>query len=409
MTKEITGIWLAELALKDFAGHYFSYINSIYRVARSHQLQFCAWASIESTKDILDYFPVVPVFHALSYRSYLSPLLYFLIDPIVANCFFYHDLKSQGKKYLDKRSMVLSVTALHVNLIAWAMWLRRFRPSDAPVLVLMLHFSFYKFSKKNWSFSVIWLQAGLWMLERIADHYRIFLTTDSAILAEEYRRLTHLPIYVLPIPHTTSAKKKNNSSPRITDVIRMVSLGGMRINKGFDLLAKSIEILSKNNEFHGISFELQCYQSQLGSEGATSVTLLKRLGLSNVELIERSLDQDAYMQLLENSDVVLIPYFRDIYHANTSGIFAEALAAGKPVIVTDGTWMSDQLEHYGAGVTFRDQDVDDLSRAICEARDNYPRLAAQALERRAAWLAYHNPDNFVDELLKIVSGPESRL
>jgi hypothetical protein len=66
--------------------------------------------------------------------------------------------------------------------------------------------------------------------------------------------------------------------------------------------------------------------------------------------------------------------------------------------------MSSQLEQYGAGVTCRDRDPEDLARAICEARDNYPYLAAQAQARRSAWVAYHNPANFVSELLKVVNG-----
>jgi hypothetical protein len=74
------------------------------------------------------------------------------------------------------------------------------------------------------------------------------------------------------------------------------------------------------------------------------------------------------------------------------------------VIVTQDTWMSDQLQEYGAGVTFADGNVDDLARAICEARGQYPHLAQQAQSRQSAWVAYHNPDNFVSELLKVVNG-----
>jgi glycosyltransferase involved in cell wall biosynthesis len=79
----------------------------------------------------------------------------------------------------------------------------------------------------------------------------------------------------------------------------------------------------------------------------------------------------------------------------------EALGLGKPVIVTEGTWMSAQLQKFGAGLTFRDQDPDDLARAICAARLEYPRLAEQAAARREEWVAYHNPESFVHELLKV--------
>ena len=85
-----------------------------------------------------------------------------------------------------------------------------------------------------------------------------------------------------------------------------------------------------------------------------------------------------------------------------SGPFVEALALGKPVVVTEDTWMSAQLARFGAGLTVRDRDPEDLARAICAARDGYEHLAEQASARQESWIAYHNPDNFVKELLKVV-------
>jgi len=71
--------------------------------------------------------------------------------------------------------------------------------------------------------------------------------------------------------------------------------------------------------------------------------------------------------------------------------------------VTDGTWMSAQLPEFGAGVTFRDGDPEDLARAILELRDNHSVLAAQARERGPKWAAYHNPDHFLAVLFDIAS------
>ncbi len=407
MTQRTDGICLAEYALKDFEGHYFSYVNSIYKSISARQLQFMAMARTDAAVAIRDSFPVAPIFHALPYRRYLPRQLRFLLDPIGANWFFYRDLMSLAPP-LDQRWLVLSVTAEASNVIAWAMWLRRFNPNEAPALALMLHFSYFNTSTNRWRPSLVWLRAGLWMLERLASgRYRIFLTTDSEILVAEYRRLTRLPIHVLPIPHTATIKNNGGEAARSGDAIKMVSLGGLRLSKGFGLLAKTIERLSERKKLHGLSFALQCYHDP-GQPGSDSITLLKRLDLPNVELIETPLNEADYLRLLEDSHVVLIPFFREIYHSSTSGTFTEALAAGKPVVVTNNTWMSAQLARYGAGATFRDQDVDDLARAICEVRDNYPRLAAKARTRRAAWVTYHNPDNFVDKLLKVVSGTPER-
>jgi glycosyltransferase involved in cell wall biosynthesis len=165
--------------------------------------------------------------------------------------------------------------------------------------------------------------------------------------------------------------------------------------------------LHKENRLGDLPFRVQV--SYATAEGKAAIPTpafirgFKRLGLANVQLIERALLEDEYYRLLQEADVVVIPFRKNEYHARTSGTFTEALAAGKPVVVTRGTWMSDQLERFGAGITFRDGDVDDLARAILDVRDQYPRLAKQALNRRGAWIAYHNPEHFLDELLKLAS------
>jgi glycosyltransferase involved in cell wall biosynthesis len=402
MGNKISGICMAEYGLTGFEGHYFNYVNSVYKASNNLPLQFIAIAGNNVPEAIEESFPVIPIFRVLSFRRYLNRPLKFLFDPILANWYFYRDLRSLEKKFkLHQNWLVLSVTAENSNLFAWALWLKRYKPSKSPVLVLMLRFSYFNGSTNRWRPSSLWLRAGLAILERYADRFKIIFTTDSDVLAEEYRRLTTIPIHVLPIPHTSSTQFKDLTSTKTDRSIRMVSLGGVRLSKGFGILARAIKKLSEDNNLHGLTFSLQCYQSQWGSSGAESVSLLKSLALPNVELIEYALSEEEYLQLLENSDVVLIPFFRDVYRGNTSGTFTEALAAGKPVVVTSGTWMSSQLDHFGAGVVFLDQDVNDLARAMCEMRDNYFNLAALAEARRADWIEFHSPQNFLDKLLKL--------
>ena len=98
------------------------------------------------------------------------------------------------------------------------------------------------------------------------------------------------------------------------------------------------------------------------------------------------------------SDVVLLPYSKDVYHSRTSGPFTEALAAAKPVIVTDGTWMSDQLRSYGSGLTVNDRDSESLMKAMIRTMDQYESFHAKAQHERSRWLSFHNPERFIDML-----------
>ena len=44
-------------------------------------------------------------------------------------------------------------------------------------------------------------------------------------------------------------------------------------------------------------------------------------------------------RMLRAADVLLMPYRVDTYKERTSGVFCEALSAGKPVIVSQGSLM----------------------------------------------------------------------
>ncbi|MGH7139069.1 MAG: hypothetical protein ACREHD_25260, partial [Pirellulales bacterium] len=62
-----------------------------------------------------------------------------------------------------------------------------------------------------------------------------------------------------------------------------------------------------------------------------------------VDLIKHPLASAQYRRLVLDGDVIVVPYDRDNYYARSSGIFAEALVAGKPVLVPAGTWMATEL------------------------------------------------------------------
>jgi len=64
---------------------------------------------------------------------------------------------------------------------------------------------------------------------------------------------------------------------------------------------------------------------------------------SGIKLIFDPLPFEEYLSLLLGSDIVLLLYDEEKYYARSSGILVECLAAGIPVIVPSGTWLSRQF------------------------------------------------------------------
>jgi glycosyltransferase involved in cell wall biosynthesis len=402
------GICIVEPGLQSYHGHFYNYSASVNRGAGYHQLQFKVLASIECLPSIMNGLPVCNVFPAPHTFFYRTRFNFLLLAPLGFNLCTYKGLLSKQVDFLNEQWIVFGGTADHTNLFALAAWLRRFKTKQAPTLVLTLRLSFYRYDLRRWSPQVLWYWPALKLIERLARTYRIRLVTDSAVVADESRKLTSLPVHVLPIPHMDLAEMSVYSASTANGTITMTSLGSVRDVKGFHILAEAIARLYNQRNMDRLCFRLQTvyHKSNYDPVISGAIDLLKTFDSPAIRLMEQQLSEIEYKKLIQDSDIILIPYFQYKYYANTSGTFAEALAAGKPVIVTEGTWMSAQLEKYGAGVTFRDRDVDDLARAIIEARDNYSRLAQQARERQPAWVAYHNPANFVSELLRVVDGEQ---
>ena len=64
------------------------------------------------------------------------------------------------------------------------------------------------------------------------------------------------------------------------------------------------------------------------------------------------------MYAIRSYYVVIVPYQRLYYYAQTSGILAEALGAGIPVVVPEGTWMAAEIEGKNVGKSRRNGEPD---------------------------------------------------
>jgi glycosyltransferase involved in cell wall biosynthesis len=224
---------------------------------------------------------------------------------------------------------------------------------------------------------------------------RVRLASDSARLSRELGRLTHLAIEVMPIPHTSAEAAPPARPPGAP--LRFVSLGNARDEKGYVEILDAIRLLRASGELDGLEFVLQSNDATPDVQAAIDAFSLECP--ANVTLLRESLSPEQYTAQLMAADAVLVPYWREIYRDRTSGVFLESLAAGKVVVATSDTWMSDELERYGAGVLVDDHDPGAIAAAIRTVRRDRVRLAERAAAGRAACLARHSPAALVRQAM----------
>lgn len=122
-------------------------------------------------------------------------------------------------------------------------------------------------------------------------------------------------------------------------------LGDARSEKGYNLLPA---IVSYSAFVGRVKIKAQVYYSgdYPEAECVRATALLNASSRDDVWFVKGALDSQRYAREILLSDVILIPYSQNNYISRSSGIFSEAMAAGIPVIVPAGTWMSAQLDRF---------------------------------------------------------------
>jgi hypothetical protein len=117
-------------------------------------------------------------------------------------------------------------------------------------------------------------------------------------------------------------------------------------------------------------------------------------------MIDRFVPEAEFMECFAASDWVLIPYrgFRF-----SSGILANAIGAGRPVIAGESGLVGRWVRERGLGMTVRTTGARDLAACIAGASRDLAAACRPALE---AWAPEISPEAFVHALAAGVAGRE---
>jgi hypothetical protein len=174
------------------------------------------------------------------------------------------------------------------------------------------------------------------ILNKVIDNDRIYLLTDSFKIKKYLEKEIKKKICLINIPVNINNKKKNRSTNKKKKKFIISYLGDARLEKGFFSIPSFIKKLNLNKRYQFIiqantnGYDLDLYNK--------TVSILKRI--KNVKLLERQLDENQYLKVLFESDIIFLPYKSEFYQYRTSSIFYEGIYAEKIVIVTPDTWMS---------------------------------------------------------------------
>ncbi len=395
--------------LISFQGHDYAYCKSLRKEALQRGWNVLVLANKLLDKEIMQELDAIPFytvdlgkrFDVPFIRHFLpkkiSKLIYLAWNFILHNFFTYLDL-FQIKKYLSKldHNLILFPTMTISNLFSIVKFFESISTDyDKLNLAFVNHFT----SRPDLESSPFpdKLHCFLYnQINRSKIENKIFLFCDTPQLSKEFSIYTKKNIEVLPIPHNVEHGLDYQGCK--TKSLKIGYLGDARNSKGFNLLP---DVLQKYNERHNVAkvdFLIQCsIRVRMQKECLSAIKLLE--AIDGTTLFRESLSSKDYEMLFNSLDIVLLPYSSNMYHSQTSGIFSEARALGKVLIVPANTWMSEEVSLFGGGVIFNSHNPDAIESSLNKAIQNYSTFSLQSKKRSVNWKLFHNSNNYFTSFL----------
>lgn len=240
---------------------------------------------------------------------------------------------------------------------------------------------------------------------------RLRFHSDTAQLVAGFSALSAIRFGLLPIVFrhdlldaALAAAPRASGAP-----LTVTYLGDARIEKGFQHLPALVACVLAARPTGSVRFVIQSTFNLPGAEPGIRAAVRRLVAFEPtglVHLVHKAPVLESFYALLAAADVVILPYDRAAYAMRSSGIQAQAMAAGRPVLVPAGTWLADELAAgSGAGLAF--EGPFDLAPGLLALLENYASFRRRAEAAAPAWRARHHPRQLVERVMAKDEGAQS--
>lgn len=258
-----------------------------------------------------------------------------------------------------------------------------------------------------------------WLLRSLRPEIearRVILGVETWAMRSALAQAAGLPVVYLPHPVSAELKRegvecggrgegKEEQAAVASGALVFACYGGVRAEKGSDVFQEAIRLILKDKEpgVERMHFALQWIEDFDADDGRI-VRLSQELEESDrVEVIRRYFEEGEYGGQLARTDVMVLPYQSRSYRLRVSRVVIEAMVYGMPVVVTEGTTMSDQVGRFGAGLAHAEGDARSLAEALGRMAAQFDDFHAAAQAKVGEARDHFSVANFKRRLLNYTS------
>ena len=242
-------------------------------------------------------------------------------------------------------------------------------------------------------------RCSIWKL--IQRHPRTKLFSDTLPIALFYKNITGFSVNTLPIPQSPFNNQISIPTYDKTE-FNILYIGNISPYRGHVFIPYIIDkILSK---FKNVNFTIQI-QADVDSDTANEMTAVNENYKKRIKFLFGTLSSKDYLDTLNDADIVLLPYMPSYYSHGSSGVFTEAAALGKVIVVTSETVMEQVANTFSLGVVLSTgYTADEFVSALSTAVLKFDEIYLKAQKSRNDFAFANSPETFLKLMFANISG-----
>lgn len=382
--------------LLDEGGHYLNYCSLVVREMRRRNIPVSIYARRGCRVECEGVRPA-PVFsHDIFTEVGRDPEVWALENFHALNHSFASDLSRIDTSRFTADDLLFFPSLNQNQLYGVALWLARIpapqRPAVAVLLRYLTHEMDYVKGRANHGMLAHHFRYAARVLLSTQPRARFF--ADTREMREAFQGVLGIPVTEVSVamdPPVVPASDPSGTRLNVTFVGHASQL------KGFHLLP---EIIRDSLRFAPRPrFTVQIQNG--GQRGFDSlIQWLRKQSSESLTLVEGAQSAEAYYSLLAKADIVLLPYAPTFYGRCSSGVFAEAAAMGKVIVVPAATVAARQGREGDLGVVAAAAWTGPaLAVAVGQAIGNYKGLLSKARAGAPRFRAEQSVEAFWTKLL----------
>ncbi len=311
----------------------------------------------------------------------------------------FRELKSFLLQYMQNHQNDLITVYMYVGSLEYLDMLHKIVRDNLRVRLVINLFRL-SYVNLNQDYIANWMEL---IQDCLESKGRFIITVPTRELQEELYNLTGFSIPVAAHPSTTFddddfpvIKGDWKEVKRAREKLNVLFPGLPRHEKGYTLTLEAVDYLSAARQEISSSIRHVSWQGTPDNLKTLPEEINK-----HCHLIEGDLDEENFKAMFREHDVVVLPYDSTSFKNRTSGLLIDAIYAGLPAVVLQGTWLGRIVEEYGCGVVIEDLSPENIYQGLLEIKKNYSDYAVEALK---ASTAYYNHNNWCILASSILKG-----